>query len=359
MKALALLASILILFGCRENASKIQATVSDISESVYASGSIKSKNQYEVFSPVNGIITEVLVKEGDSVNIGTPLLKIFDKPSALNARNAQLAAESAKLSANKDKLSELLMSIELAKTKMENDSLIWQRQKTLWSQNIGTKVELEQKELNYKTSRNNYQAATIRYRETLRQLNLNASQTMNTYEINSSLADEYTIKSKIKGKVYSIQKAKGEMVNTLNPIALIGDQDSFILELQVDERDISRIQPRQKAYISMDSYKGQTFGAMVTAIDPVMNGRTKSFTVEADFVHPPKLLYPFLTVEANILIRKKSDAVIIPRSYLLNDSSVITADKKTRTIVTGLMDYQNVEVLEGLKAGEFILKPNM
>jgi HlyD family secretion protein len=359
MKTSVKLFCLLILHACQKSPSKIQPTISDISESVYASGMVKSKNQYEVFASVNGIVKEILVKEGDSVDTGTPIIKIFNKPSALNARNSQLAAEYAKVSANKDKLDELRMAINLANAKMENDSLIWKRQQTLWSQNIGTRIEFEQKELNYKNSQNNYKAALVRYNDTQRQLELNAKQTKNIYEINNTLAEEYTIKSEVEGKVYNILKTKGEMVNTLNPIALIGDGKTFLLELQVDERDIAKIKPNQRIFITMDSYRGQTFEAVVMAIDPVMNGRTKTFTVEAEFIESPKLLYPYMTVEANILIQKRKGVLIIPRSYLLDESFVITKDNKRKKIVTGLKDYQNVEVLEGLNAEEIILKPDM
>jgi multidrug efflux pump subunit AcrA (membrane-fusion protein) len=57
--------ALLILFSCRTDEKKIQPMVEDISESVYASGIVKSKDQYQVFSTVNGIIKEILVTVGE------------------------------------------------------------------------------------------------------------------------------------------------------------------------------------------------------------------------------------------------------------------------------------------------------
>ena len=88
-----------------------------------------------------------------------------------------------------------------------------------------------------------------------------------------------------------------------------------------------------------------------------MNERSRSFTVDAEFITPPKVLYPFLTVEANILIQTKDKALTIPRSYLVDESFVITEDKQKKEIVTGLKDYKKVEVLSGLQEGQTILKP--
>lgn len=346
-----------ILLSCQTDPDKIKPTVETISESVYASGVVKSKNQYEVFSSVNGIIKDVHVRDGDTVSTGTPLVTISNKPAILNAKNAKLAAEYADLVASNEKLEELRMTVEVANSKKQIDSLLWQRQRNLWSQNIGTKAELEQKALAYKSSESNYQSATIRYKELRNQLALNVEQAYNTSQITNALADDYTIKSEITGVVFKLFKEKGELATSASPVALLGAAKAFVLELQVDEADIIKIKPGQRIYLKMDSYAGQIYEAAVTHIDPSMNERSKSFTVEAHFITAPVILYPFLTVEANIVIRKKADALTIPRSYLVDDSFVITANNQRRSIVTGLKDYQKVEVLSGLDIHDLILKP--
>lgn len=328
-----------------------------IAESVYASGVIKSKDQYYVYASVNGIIKEILVSEGQLVKKGTPIIKIFNKPSTLSVSNAQLAADYAKASANKEKLRELQLNIDLARSKMENDSLLWLRQTNLWNQNIGTKLELEQRELTYKNSVTNYQAAIIRYHDFERQLKLNESQSLNNLLINQTLADEYTIKSEVDGRVFDIMKEKGEIVNPQSPVALIGDNKIYLIELQVDEKDIVKVKENQRVLISMDSYKGEVFEAVITKIDMVMNERSKSFSVEASFVSPPIRLYPFLTAEGNIIIARKENVLTIPRTYLVDDSFVLLENNEKRKVTVGLKDYQKAEILSGIKRDEYILKP--
>ena len=73
------------------------------------------------------------------------------------------------------------------------------------------------------------------------------------------------------------------MVSPQQPVAVIGDTGNFILELQVDEYDLSRIQLGQKVVVGLDSYKGQAFEAVVTRIEPLVNERTRSLTIEAEF----------------------------------------------------------------------------
>lgn len=346
-----------LLISCGRHQEKVQPTIENITESVYAAGVVKSKNQYEVYSTVSGVIKEIYVTEGQLIKKNTPILKLNNQTSNLNLRNAELAAEYASLPSNREKLEEAKLAIKLTRSKMKTDSLLYVRQQNLWLQKIGSKAELEQRQLAYENALHNYRSAVIRHNDLYRQLELNASQSKNTLAINSEIADEYTVKSEVDGKVYSLLKEPGEMVTNLTPVAMVGDSESFVLELQVDEHDIVRIAEKQEVIISMASYNNQVFEGTVNKIYPTMNEKSQSFTVEATFKDPPRVLYPFLTAEANIIIDKKSDVITIPRSFLVDDQFVITEDKQRRKITTGLRDYEKVEVISGLEPGEFILRP--
>lgn len=350
---------LLLLLACNSKQEQIQPTVENITESVYASGTVKSKNQYQVFPSANGLIQDILVTEGDEVKKGTPIVRIENETAELQAENARITANYSSVSANADKLRELKINIDLARSKMNNDSLLLTRQQNLWNQGIGSRNELEQRELAYKNSQTAYRSAILRYNDLQKEINLAAKQSQKNLQISNALAGDYTVKSETDGKVYNILKEKGEMVNTQTPIAVIGDAEDFILELQVDEYDIARIRLGQKVLISMDSYKGQVFEAQVTKINPIMNERSRSFTVEAVFITQPPSVYPNLTAEANILIQTKEDALTIPRSYLVNDSLVIMANDEKRKVITGLKDYKKVEIIKGLAANETIVKPTL
>lgn len=59
---------------------------------------------------------------------------------------------------------------------MKNDSSLYFRQKNLWQQNIGTKVELEQRELAFQNSKASYYSSRVKYEDLKRQLNFTSSQ---------------------------------------------------------------------------------------------------------------------------------------------------------------------------------------
>jgi HlyD family secretion protein len=342
---------------CKKEPEKTQVTVENITESVYASGIIKSKNQYQVFSTVNGLVQQVFVTEGDIVKIGDPIIQVINKTAQLNTENARLAADYAAFDANADKLNELKINIDVAKAKKLNDSLLLKRQRNLWAQQIGSQNELEQRELAYKNANATYNALLLRYNDLKKQLNFAAQQSKKNLQISSVITGDYIIRSQVNGKVYSLLKEKGEMVNTQSMVAIVGAADEFLLELQVDEYDIAKIRLGQKVLVSMDSYKGQVFEAKIQKIYPIMNDRTRSFTLEASFVTQPAALYPNLTTEANIVIQTKEHVLTIPRNYLIDDTFVLMENNQKVKVETGLKDYLKVEILRGVSPNDFIYKP--
>lgn len=357
VRSVFILSAAMLLGSCKSRQEKLQPVKEKITESVYASGIIKSKNQYQVFSSLNGLVSVLHVTEGDMVKKGDPIISLTNTTAQLNTENAAIAADYASVGANAEKINELQVAVNLAKEKMDNDALLLQRQKNLWAEQIGTRNELDQRELAYKNSVNALQTAKLRLAELQKQLNFQAKQSQKSLQISKVIAGDYIIRSGYNGKIYSLLKQKGEMVSVQSPVAIIGDAASFYLELQVDEYDIARIEPGQKILLSLDSYKGQVFDATVRKINPIMNERSKTFTVEADFTKQPPALYPNLTCEANIVIQQKETALTIPRNYLLAGNKVMLENKELRQVTVGLKDYEKVEILGGLNEHDVILKP--
>lgn len=346
------------IFGCSNNSDeRIQPEIKSITESVYASGNIKAIDQYDAFTNASGPIQEIFVEEGDSVSIGTPLLAVFSEREKLSRENAELAKSYADLQANQSRLRDLQLSIDLNRSKMQNDSLLYVRQKKLHDQNIGTEIEFEQKKLNWENSKTAYESALIRYKDLKREIEFNSNSASKNLAISKVLESDYILKSKINGKVYALLKEKGEMVTPQVALAVLGSVDDFLLELQVDEYDISKVKVGQQVSVSMDSYKGQSFEAVVSKIYPLMDMQSKSFKVEAKFTKAPPQLYPNLTLEANIITEVKNQTLVIPRAYLIADSLVVNENEDTLKVKVGIRNYQFAEILEGIESSTVLLKP--
>ncbi|MBL7765667.1 MAG: efflux RND transporter periplasmic adaptor subunit [Chitinophagaceae bacterium] len=346
-----------LMASCKEKPESIKVKRSSITSSVYASGIVKSRNQFQVYAKANGILQEVFVKEGDFVKKGQVLFTLSNETPKLNADNAMLASQHAAYSENQDKLNELQLNIDVAKKKMKSDSLLLQRQRNLWNDQIGTKYELEQRELSYSNSKMVYESALLRYRDTKKQLEFLSNQSRKNLSISQAMLSDYSIVAPQDGRIYNIMKEKGEMISSQTPVAFMGDANQFYLMLQVDENDIIQVEPGMTVYLTMESYKNAVFLAKVDRINPYMNEKSRTFEVEAIFTQQPQVLYPNLNCEANIQIFQKSNVLVIPRNYLIEDSLVLREDEKKQKVETGLRDYQRVEIIKGLNEGDEIFSP--
>ena len=342
---------------CSKKEESISPTKGNITESIYASGIIKSADQYQAFVSVSGIIEEIYVQEGQAVDIGTPLLRVSNETQKFNLENAKLAANFNDQANNQGKLVEAEAIAQTSKSKLKLDSSLFARQKALWAQQVGTRVAYEQAELNFQSSKANYVSAQQRLSDLRRLINFSSAQTKKNVQISARQSEDFILKSQVKGTVFNLLKEKGELVSPQTPIAVLGNAKNMTLDMQVDENDIFQVEIGQKVAVSFDAYKNQVFEAKVTKIASIMNERNKTFLVEANFTKAPEKLFPNVTFEANIILRTKQNALILPRNYLKNDSIVTLADGSTRIVKLGLTDFQKAEIISGLSSQDQVIKP--
>lgn len=348
----------LILLSCGEHREKILPKKTHLTESVYTSVTVQPDSLYQLYAVVTGILDQNLVEEGDVVQKGTPLLQIINKAPKLNTENAKLAMQLANenYSGSSAILKSLEEEIKSASLTFKNDSVNFFRQKRLWAEQIGSQAEFDNRKLGYELSRNNLELLKSRYARTKNELQTQAQQSINSYESSQINMKDFTVTSKINGKVYSLLKEPGEIVNTMEPLGTIGSAAAFVIEMLVDEVDIVKLAVDQKAFITLDAYASEVFTAHVTKIYPRKDERFQTFRVEAIFNDPPKTLYPGLAGEGNIIIAEKENALTIPKTYLWEDNKVETKDGIVE-VVLGLQNLDVVEILEGIDEHTEILKP--
>ena len=145
------------------------------------------------------------------------------------------------------------------------------------------------------------------------------------------------------------------MVNPQSAVAMIGNADKYVIDLKVDEYDITKVKVGQEVIIRLDSYQDQVFEGKISTILPIMNERTRSFIVEAEFQNKPPVLYPNLSLEANIIINRKQNVLTIPASYLKSGNKVILSDGSEINVKKGVTDYKIVEIVSGLDTSSQII----
>jgi HlyD family secretion protein len=348
---------IFLTTSCSENKEFYLVKKGDITESVYASGIIESKNQYMVYPTINGTLEMLYVDEGNVVQAGDSLASILNNNTVSNQKNAEIIAEYNNYDSQINKIKDLELNAKQVEGKFKLDSINFERNKQLFEKELISKSDFEINELNYNNSKTSYYSILLKIEDLKKQLKLNDSQSKNNLNLSSLTKNDLILKSEVNGKVYSILKNKGELVTSQTPIFMIGSEKLYTIILQVDEYDIIKIKKNQTVIVNLDSYKEKTFNAKITKITPLMNERSKTFSVEAVFLNQPELLYPNLTLEGNILLSERKDVVTIPRNYLVEEKYVLNESGEKIEIKVGLKDFQKIEVIKGLSENQKIYLP--
>lgn len=350
----------IFIVSCSKNdTEEIQPTVGSITESVYASGIIKSENQYTVYATVSGVLQKIKVTPGQTIAKGQTLFQIESDKASLTTENARLAYQLSNENSRyiQDKIAEMETKVQMAKDKLVVDESVYNRNKNIKQYKVISEVEYERIELTYKNSKSNYESAVKQLSQLKLQLKNDQSRNSNNLKISEKSQSDFEVKSAFSGELFDVLVKEGTLITSQMPLAVIGEKNKYLLELDVDENDMVKVILGQKIVVTLDSYKGKVFEAKVDKIYPIMDERSRTFKIEAHFDNPPAKLYPNLTAEANIIIQTKKNALTIPKSYLIDDKFVLVNEDEKRQVKIGLNDYQNVEILEGLTAGETIYKP--
>ena len=346
------------LLSCRNKEEKILPSITNITESVYSSITVQPDSIYQVYATVQGILDKNLVEEGDIVKKDTPLIQIINNSPRLNTENAKLSYELAQknLKGSAAILNSIKDEIKAAELKSTNDSINYCRQRNLWEQQIGSKVEYDTKKLAYELSIHSLNLLKNKYGRTRGELETQLNQARNNYKTSFITTKDFTITSKINGKVYGVYKNPGEIVNAIEPLASIGSATIFNIEMLVDEVDIVQLKKGQQVLITLDAYTGKVFTGRVSKIYPKKDERNQTFIVEALFDKNPKVLYPGLSGEANIIIAQKSNVLTVPKQFIMDNNKVKTENGIIKVVI-GLQSMDTVEIVSGITQDTWIYKP--
>lgn len=347
------------LSGCNHNGEFVKPEIKPLLEAVYASGYVVSENEYQAFSQVDGYIAEKLVNDGDSVKKNDPIFIIEAEQQNARYRIAKENYDLAVRNLRDDSpvLNELKGVLQSAKTKKQYDSINLVRYTNLLSQNATSKAEYDRVKLLYDNSKNDYRLAESRLKKTIDQLTLELKNAENQIQISRDESARYIIRSKVDGVVLKTFKEKGELIRRTEVIAVLGSNDSFYLQLSIDELDIHRIRIGQKVLVKIDAYPNQVFTASVSRVYPLVDSRQQSLRVDARLIDTLPGSFSGLALEANIVIRETEKAMVIPKRAVLPGDSVILKngnDEKRVKVLTGISSFDEIEILEGIDSTSMI-----
>ncbi len=172
------------------------------------------------------------------------------------------------------------------------------------------------------------------------------------------------VPSTITGVVGRVYLDPGENVTKTTPVALVVNQSTVRIEVDIPERYIGELYKGQPAILRVDALPGQSFQAKLNILSPVVDSMSRSMKVEFVADNPKSLLKSGMFAKMDISLSEKKDVPSVSKKSVYTDEDgqqyvyLPSADRKTaqrQNVEVGFEDNDYVEITEGLASGEEII----
>jgi multidrug efflux pump subunit AcrA (membrane-fusion protein) len=350
-----------VLFSCGKKTNETKPERKNVTETVFASGSLEPDNKYNLIAQSDGYIIDLKFNNGEEVKAGQVLAIIDNKASLINASSAEYLTNIAAQNASSEgpTLKQAQANLQLLKEKFEQDSIQLTRYQKLIQSNSVSKLELENVKLTYENSKTNYLNAGQNFKLLKQQTEQQLIAQKSQRDVNSVASGYNEVKAVLAGKIYKKIKEAGDYVRRGDVIAVIGNSGALYAKLNVDENNISKIKIGQEVVVQLNVDKDKVYKAQINEIIPSFDEPSQSFICKAKFTEPVNFNVAGTQLQANITIAEKKNALVIPKTYLGYGNIVKVKGKGDVVIKPGFVSGEWVEVLSGLDESSVIINESV
>ncbi len=332
---------------------------------VSATGEIRAKEFVDIQAEVEGLIVEVMVREGDSVQKGDVLLRLDDLQLRAVADSAKaqvgaaeaevanavagIATAEANLAAEKTALANVKVEVEQARVSRDRARASFKRKEELFQTQLINHEEFEiaaadarlaeqrfswseariaQAEANERAVATRVDAAKAMANAAARRVDADRARLAGAED----RVGKTVIKSPLTGLITKLNVEKGERAvpgiqsNPIATLMTIADMSVIECEVRVAEADIVAVKLGAVAEVEVDAMRDSKLAGTVTEIgqSPIQgtsmsgsggggqNQEGKEFEVVVRLTSPPPELRPGFTATAEIVTATRSDVLVVP-----------------------------------------------
>ena len=345
-----------------------------IEVSVSASGKVIPAFEEIINSPINTRIVEIYKKGGDSVDVGTPILKLDLQSAETEYKKKldeqqmkQLELEKLRVTGH-SKLSEMEMNLKVSRMELDRKAVELRNERYLDSLGAGTTDKVRQVELDYNVSQLKLKEDEQKYinEQALAEADLKVKELeLNIFR--KSLAetkrtlDDAQVRSPRKAILTYVNNEIGAQVSEGTKIAIVSDLSHFKIEGEIADTYGDRIAAGSKAVVKIGSDKLE---GTVSDVTPLSKNGVISFTVQLEEDNHRRLRSGLKT-DVYVMNAVKDDVMRIANaSYYVGkgeyDVFVVNGDQLLkRKVQLGDSNYEYVEVISGLQPGDQVVVSDM
>ncbi len=346
-----------------------KAKLSSIVEKVTESGNISTNGKIDVFSPTNGFVTDVLVKNGDLVKEGDILFKV---ESAATQQESQQA------------YSNYLAAVSTLNSAQSTSNTLRAGMYTEWEsfRNLATNSTYEnsndtpnvdnRKAAEFQIAQDTWAAAEKKYKDQENAI-AQARALVNSTNILYLATKDAVVKAQRDGIVTNLSITKGSNVTipnpalgTVRPVLVLSQDTDLEIMLELSETDILKINPGQKATVTVSAVNDKQYQGIVDRVDSIGTDTLGVVTYNAyiRLKNADDTLRPGMTVDADIITKELKNVLSVPNSSVKpyqGGKAVRIPDKKFKEgfkyipVIIGIRGEKETQILKGLQEGQEVI----
>lgn len=375
LAAAVLAAALWFGFGRPPPAPAVTVQTAPLVRTLQFSGRVATLSRVEVGSTVTGRVAAVLVREGDAVAAGQPLLRLEDEEwrAALAQAEAGVRQATARLAGLQGSgLDAAAAAVAQADAQLRAAETEVRRTRELLAQGFVGQARLDEAERAAAVARAQRAAAQAQ-RQGLDKGGSDIAQASAQQALAAAAADaarvrlaQATVRAPADARVLTRAVEPGQIVQPGRALLALALAGPLELVAQVDERFLEELQIGQTAAVVADAFPQQRFTATLARIAPRVDAQRGSIELRFALPTVPAFLREDMTLSLEVTTAERARTRVLPLAALRGGAAANGAGRdevwvvdggrvQVRPVRLGLRTLAAVEMLDGVADGEQVL----
>ena len=259
-------------------------------------GVVKADNQVAVRAEIEAPILEVLVRNGEAVQQGQPLVRLNGDTLRDQLRQAEASVRLAQASAQQARAQVAEVEAQVVRTRV------------LAREKLVSEMMLETQEAQFASAKAGAaQADAV------------VEQARATVQERRSALDRTVVRAPVAGRVGQRNAEVGMIAGSDDVLFLLGDLSDLVVEVPLTEEMLGYVRTGQPVRIGSPAFGGNPVSATLTRISPFLEASSFSTVGEIDVANEAGRLRPGMFVTVDVLYGQSAQATLVPASALWED----------------------------------------